>query len=94
MRNKLFLGIAAASLILAAGTAVRAQTVYSNAVMALNPVAYWPLAETVAAPAGLYVATNSGTLGAAGNGYYETWYQPMAPAPRWSPPTSSSMSPA
>jgi hypothetical protein len=77
MRNKLFLGIAAASLILAAGTAVRAQTVYSNAVMALNPVAYWPLAETVAAPAGLYVATNSGTLGAAGNGYYETWYQPM-----------------
>jgi hypothetical protein len=45
--------------------------------MALTPVAYWPLAETVAAPAGLYVATNSGTLGAVGQGYYETWYQTM-----------------
>jgi hypothetical protein len=76
MRNRLFIGAAAASLVLAAGINAQAQS-YSNAVMALNPVAYWPLAETVAAPAGLYVATNSGTLGDAGNGYYETWYQPM-----------------
>ena len=76
MRNKSFLLATAASLLLAAGTSVQSQT-YSNAIVALNPVAYWPLAETVAAPAGLYVATNSGTLGAAGNGYYETWYQTM-----------------
>jgi hypothetical protein len=76
MKNRLLIGAAAASLLLAVGTAGRAQT-YSNAVIALNPVAYWPLAETAAAPAGLYVATNSGTLGAAGQGYYETWYQTM-----------------
>ena len=76
MKNRLFLGAAAASLLLAAETTVRSQP-YSNAVVALNPVAYWPLTETVAAPVGLYVATNSGTLGAVGNGYYETWYQTM-----------------
>jgi len=76
MKNRLCIAATTASLLLAAGTAGRAQT-YSNAVIALNPVAYWPLTETVAAPAGLYIATNSGTLGAAGNGYYETWYQPM-----------------
>src|ERR1035437_11065234 len=76
MRNRLFIGAAAAVLALAVVTAARAQT-YSNAVMALTPVAYWPLAETVAAPAGLYVATNSGTLGAVGQGYYATGYQPF-----------------
>src|ERR1035437_10203065 len=76
MKNTLLIAAAAASLLLAGGTAGRSQT-YSNAVVALNPVAYWPLAETVAAPAGLYVATNSGTLGAIGQGYYETWYQPF-----------------
>jgi hypothetical protein len=76
MKNRLLIGAAAAALLLAGGTAGRSQT-YSNAVVALNPVAYWPLAETVAAPAGLYVATNSGTLGAIGQGYYETWYQPF-----------------
>src|SRR5664279_6651537 len=74
MRNKLFLGIAAASLLLAAGTAVRAQT-YSNAVMALSPVAYWPLNETTPPPFGAYIATNLGTAGAAGNGFYQTWFQ-------------------
>ena len=76
MKNTLLIAATAASLLLAGGTAGRSQT-YSNAVVALNPVAYWPLTETVAAPAGLYVATNSGTLGAIGQGYYETWYQPF-----------------
>ncbi|HVM46736.1 MAG TPA: DUF2341 domain-containing protein [Candidatus Acidoferrum sp.] len=75
MRNKTLIHAAFTSLVLLGGTAARAQT-YSNAVMALNPAAYWPLSENVATP-GLYVATNSGTLGATGNGYYETWYQPF-----------------
>ncbi len=48
---------------------------YSNTVISLNPVAYWPLNETVQPPPA-YVATNSGTLGALGDGYYETWYAP------------------
>ena len=51
---------------------------YSYAVRQLNPVAYWPLNETVQPPAGQYIATNIGTLGAAANGYYESWYQPLA----------------
>jgi hypothetical protein len=75
MRNKTLIHTAAATLLLLAGTAAQAQT-YSNAVMALSPAGYWPLTENVAPPS-LYVATNSGTLGAAGNGYYETWYQPF-----------------
>ena len=52
--------------------AAQAQT-YSNAVMALNPVSYWPLNET-AAPVAAYIATNHGTLGAVANGYYGTPY--------------------
>ena len=52
-----------------------AQT-YSNAVMQLNPVAYWPLNETAQPPQVLNLtATNSGTVGSAGNGYYGGWYQ-------------------
>jgi hypothetical protein len=34
---------------LLSGSAVRAQSAYSNAVMALSPVAYWPLQETTGA---------------------------------------------
>ena len=84
MRNNRILGVAFASLALLAGTHCQAQP-YSNAVTALNPVAYWPLTENVAAPAGLYVATNSGTLGAVGQGYYETWYQPFGASPAMLP---------
>lgn len=52
-----------------------AQT-YSNAVMGLNPAAYWPLNETATPPQVLNLtATNSGSAGAAGNGYYGGWYQ-------------------
>jgi hypothetical protein len=43
--------------------------------VALNPAGYWPLSETVQPPFGAYVATNLGTVGAAGNGYYQTWFQ-------------------
>jgi hypothetical protein len=63
------------ALALFVGLEAQAQSTYSNAVAALSPVAYWPLNETTAPSGGLYVATNSGTLGAAGNGYYETWWQ-------------------
>jgi len=79
MAKRNLLSIAAAvSALAAASLSARAQT-YSNAVVALNPVAYWPLSETTPPPsAGLYIATNSGTLGAAGNGYYETYWQPDA----------------
>src|ERR1019366_8772079 len=41
----------------------------------LNPVAYWPLTETTPPPFGAYIATNLGTAGAAGNGFYQTWFQ-------------------
>jgi hypothetical protein len=42
---------------------------YFQAVTNLNPVAYWPLHETNAPPPA-DVATNYGTLGAAGNAFY------------------------
>jgi hypothetical protein len=61
------------ALILFAGTGAYAQSTYSNAVMSLKPVAYWPLTETVAPPSD-YVATNLGSAQASGNGYYETWW--------------------
>ena len=58
------------------GTAAVAQT-YSNAVMGLSPVGYWPLNETTAPPQPLNLtATNLGSLGASGNGYYGAWYEP------------------
>ena len=78
VRKKILIHTAALCLVLA-GTAVRAQT-YSNAVMALNPAAYWPLSETTQPPFGYYVATNLGSAGAVAPGYYETWYQPNGTA--------------
>jgi hypothetical protein len=65
-------------LTLSVALAAQAQT-YSNAVMALNPVAYWPLNETAQPPSAFsfsLAASNSGSLGAAGTGYYGAWYQP------------------
>lgn len=41
---------------------------YSNTVASLNPIGYWRLNEATAPPSDL--ATNLGTLGAAGSGYY------------------------
>ncbi|HEV2329134.1 MAG TPA: DUF2341 domain-containing protein [Verrucomicrobiae bacterium] len=50
---------------------------YSNTVMGLNPAGYWPLNETAQPPQVLNLtATNSGSAGAAGDGYYGGWYQP------------------
>ncbi|HEX4263048.1 MAG TPA: LamG-like jellyroll fold domain-containing protein [Verrucomicrobiae bacterium] len=46
----------------------RADYSYSNAVVALNPVAYWPLEETNQPPSNL--ATNLGTVGSPYNGFY------------------------
>src|SRR5438105_3319618 len=74
MRTQKFFLAAAASLTLLAGVSARAQS-YSNAVVALNPAGYWPLTETTQPSGGLYIATNSGSLGAAGQGYYATWWQ-------------------
>ncbi|HEX4349598.1 MAG TPA: hypothetical protein VH251_04400, partial [Verrucomicrobiae bacterium] len=64
----------AAAAALLAGRSAVAQT-YSNAVMGLNPVGYWPLNETVAPPQPVNLtANNLGSLGAEGNGYYGAWY--------------------
>jgi hypothetical protein len=43
---------------------------YASAVLAKSPVGYWRLNDAVAAPANV-LATNIGTLGAAGNGTFE-----------------------
>src|SRR6266702_6476189 len=75
MQKKSIYGVIAALTILG-GVSSQAQT-YSNAVMALGPAAYWPLAETAQPPFGAYIATNLGTAGANANGFYETWYQPV-----------------
>jgi hypothetical protein len=48
---------------------------YASAVSSLNPAAYWPLDETTPPPFGAYIATNLGTIGTAGNGFYQTWFQ-------------------
>jgi hypothetical protein len=48
----------------------RADHAYSNAVMALAPVAYWPLDETNEPPPAGNLATNLGTSGSAYDGYY------------------------
>ena len=75
MIKRILVSIGTAVLAVAAVLPSHAQT-YSNAVQALNPVAYWPLTETTPpSSSSVYIATNSGTLGAAGNGYYETWWQ-------------------
>lgn len=75
MRKTLNIAVIAAATVLGTCGSAVAQ-VYSNAVMALNPAGYWPLQESGGpSPAGYYVATNLGSLGAAGQGYYQTWWQ-------------------
>lgn len=56
-------------MILFSAIIARADNSYSNAVMALNPVAYWPLEETNQPPPRPF-ATNEGTAGSAYNGSY------------------------
>src|ERR1700743_1225233 len=75
MIKRIIVSVGSAVLACLAAVSAQAQS-YSNAVVALNPVAYWPLAETVQPPFGAYIATNLGTAGATGNGFYETWFQP------------------
>ncbi|HXC36081.1 MAG TPA: LamG-like jellyroll fold domain-containing protein, partial [Candidatus Acidoferrales bacterium] len=50
-------------------TAAKGQSAYSNAVINLKPVAYWPLQETAQPPAA-DIETNYGSLGPIANGYY------------------------
>src|ERR1017187_4837633 len=72
MRKQLLIGTLSVVVTLIAGIAAQAQ--YSNAVLSLNPVGYWPLNETGVIPKVYYIASNLGTLSAAANGYYETYY--------------------
>jgi hypothetical protein len=74
--NRNNISIILSALIIAAyAVGVRAESSYSRAVMLLNPVAYWTLDETNTPPPA-YMATNSGTLGAMGNGFYNNTYYP------------------
>jgi hypothetical protein len=50
----------------------RADNTYSNAVMSLAPIAYWPLNETNQPPLPGNIASNLGTAGPAYDGYYGT----------------------
>ncbi len=50
---------------------------WAQAVLALNPTAYWPLTESTLPTNILYMATNLGTLGV--NGIYETFYPDTNP---------------
>src|ERR1700761_950844 len=77
MNKRALLYLVTGVLALVAGTVAQAQSAYFTAVTNLSPAAYWPLNETVQPPNGQYIATNSGTAGAAGNGYYGSWYQPV-----------------
>src|SRR5437899_12485228 len=71
IRRKFTLLAAAAMAILASPMA---KADYSNSVMALNPVAYWPLNETNLPPdtTGPGTASNLGTLGSALDAPYNT----------------------
>ncbi|HEV2452895.1 MAG TPA: LamG-like jellyroll fold domain-containing protein, partial [Verrucomicrobiae bacterium] len=69
MKTKSLHVFALSCLIPLALTVAKGQSVYSNAVMNLNPVAYWPLQETAQPPAA-DIETNYGSLGPIANGYY------------------------
>jgi Concanavalin A-like lectin/glucanases superfamily/Immunoglobulin I-set domain len=60
-----------ASLALLTATTAHTQSVYSNAVLNLNPTAYWPLQET-AQPPTADVETNLGSLGVVADAYYSS----------------------
>jgi hypothetical protein len=70
MRKQLLLIPLTLALALLARTAAQAQSgPFFQAITNLHPVAYWPLHEAVTTLTPDF-ATNSGTLGAAGNGFY------------------------
>lgn len=69
--SKLFTVAVAVFALLLSAAASHAQSVYSNAVMSLNPVAYWPLQETVQPPR-YDVETNLGSFGSIANAFYSS----------------------
>ncbi|HTB85183.1 MAG TPA: DUF2341 domain-containing protein [Candidatus Sulfotelmatobacter sp.] len=74
MNKRVLISMMVGALALTTRIEAQAQSPYFNAVTNLGPVAYWPLNETTQPPAGQYIATNSGSVGTAGNGYYGSWY--------------------
>ncbi len=75
-KTSLIAAVSAAALVLTTGRDALAQ-IYSNTVIGMNPVGYWPLNESTPPPQPLSLtALNYGSLGASGNGYYGAWYQP------------------
>src|SRR5260370_24686080 len=50
-----------------------ARAYYSNTVMALNPVAYWPLNETNSPGPGVTTSTNLGTLSSAFTATFQSY---------------------
>ena len=76
MQNSQLLWLSTCSFLLAAATTADAQP-YSNTVIALKPVGYWPLTETAQPPQPMVItAANMGTAGPGADGYYGAWYQP------------------
>jgi hypothetical protein len=69
MKIKSFKAFALSLMIPLIVTAAKGQSAYSNAVINLKPVAYWPLQETVQPPAA-NIETNYGSLGPIANGIY------------------------
>jgi hypothetical protein len=74
MNTKFVRAFVLALLAMIAGITAEAASVYSNAVMSLNPVAYWPLQETTQ-PSMADVETNLGSLGPVANVYYASTNQ-------------------
>ena len=75
MNKRNFSFLLSALVIASSSLGGRADDSYARAVLSLNPVAYWVLGETNLPPAA-YIATNSGTLGARGNAFYNNVYYP------------------
>ncbi len=66
--------LAGAAILIPAAIA-RAQSAYSNAVISLSPIGYWPMHENEPMTHG-DIETNYGSAGPAANGYYGDWSSP------------------
>jgi len=71
MNKRKLLHLTSVFLLLLAPAVARAQSAYFQAVTNLNPIAYWPLQETVTPPMA-DVEVNLGSLGAVANAYYSS----------------------
>ena len=69
MKTKSFKAFVLSLMIPLMATAANGQSIYSNLVMSLNPVAYWPLQETTPPPR-YDMETNYGSLGPIASIYY------------------------